>query len=198
MLIDRYSKPEFAPYAMALGQFAFAWNDLLHYMSTLFSVVTLERAPQVGDAVNHVPTHIWHAIKSDRSQRDMLLAAIQHSKLSVDNNLAEDGKWLCDRVASLEDRRNDILHSPFILVQSQVVPNTFWKNPRAQKLAKAENLLEEIRSAGNTAVGLADFSSRLVTSLLNSRTPWPERPIEQPRRHKPKAKTEGKNPPPKQ
>jgi hypothetical protein len=189
MLIDRYAKPEFAPYAMALGQFALAWNDLLHYMSTLFSIATLERAPQAGDAVNYVPTYIWHAIKSDRSQRDMLLAAIQHSKLSVGNRLAEDGKWLCDRINSLEDRRNDILHSPFILVNSRVVPNTFGKNPRAQKLASAENLLEEVKSAGNTAVGLADFSSRLVTSLLNPRAPWPERPIEEPRRKKTSAKT---------
>jgi hypothetical protein len=191
--MDRYSGSEFAPFVTALGQFALAWNDLQYNLCELFSIVALERAPQPGDMVNYVPTYIWHAIKSDRSQRDMLQAAIKHSKLAVyHEKLIEDGAWLVAKVGSLEDRRNDIIHSSLIPLQlgqnsRTIVPNKFGKNPRAEKLDTAADLLKEIQSACTTAIQLSDYAMLLQNAVLSPRSSWPRKPALQGRVPKAKA-----------
>jgi hypothetical protein len=195
--MSRYSEPEFAPYVTALGQFALAWNELQASLCELFSIVALERPPLAGEMVNYTPTYIWHSIKSDRAQREMLEAAIKHSRLSNGNNLSQDGLWLAGRVGSLEDRRNDILHSPLIPLSigkdsTKIVPNKFGKNPRAEKLDTAADLLEEIQSARDNATLLSDYAQRLVAALLNAGAPWPNKPSLQGRR--PKGKMAGQNP----
>jgi hypothetical protein len=190
--MERYSEPEFAPYVTALGRFALAWNELQANMCELFSFAALERAPQPGDMVNYVPTHIWHAIRSDRSQRDMLEAAVLHSKIARGPELQEHGKWLCDRVTELENRRNDILHSPLILwhkgtTEATVMPNVFARNPRAMALAKVENLLEEIKSATEYALELSTYTVQIINALLGPTAPWPDRPSRRGPHKKPKA-----------
>jgi len=180
---------EFEPYVIALGKFALAWNDLQYNLCGLFSIVTLEEPPRAGDAINFVPAYIWHAIKSDRSQLDMLRAAITTSKLSKGNDLIECGTWLCARVTSLEDRRNDIMHSALMLANFgtdtvQVVPNTFLKHPRAKKLEDAVDLLDEFRSARHTAILLSDYAEELTRVAMNPHLPWPSKPSLQGRQQK--------------
>lgn len=195
--LDKYEGSEFEPYVTAIGKFALAWNELQYNLCELFSIVTLERRPMAGDMVNRVPTRIWYSIKSDRSQRDMLEAAVINSRLSEGNDLAKSGKWLCDKVGELENRRNDILHSPLILYHKgtssrAIIPNTFSGNPRAKSLAGTDNLLDEFRSACQNAILLSDYAQGLVSALLNSRSPWPNKPSLQGRR--PKGKTAGQTP----
>jgi hypothetical protein len=197
--LDRYAGAEFEPYVTALGKFALAWNELQRNLCELFSIVTLERRPRAGDMVNVVPTRVWYSIKSDRSQRDMLEAAITHSKLSEGNELVASGKWLCTKVGLLENRRNDILHSPLILYHQgkdtrTIIPNTFSGSPRAKALADTDSLLEEFWSARHNAILLSDYAQGLVTALLNARAPWPNKPSLQGRR--PKQTTGGPTPTP--
>jgi hypothetical protein len=190
--VDRYDTPEFKPYVNALGQFSLAWNALQHNLCVLFSIVTLERTPVAGDEFNDVPTHIWHAIKSDRSQREMLCEAIKHSKLGKENQLAEHGKWLIDRVGELENRRNDILHSALIPIErspgvKEVIPDVFFLNPKARNLQKTRNLLEEILSCCSNAILLADYAQMLTGVLLmlpRAQFSWPDRPLLQGRHPK--------------
>jgi hypothetical protein len=189
MLIDKYATPEFAPYTVALGQLALAWNELQHNLCELFSLVTLQELPKAGDMVNFAPTYVWHSIRSDRSQRDMLSAAIEHSKLGSSNELARDGKWLCDRVDELENRRNDIFHSPLIPWQrgkehTEIIPNVFMKNPRAKQLAGAADLLEEIKSAANCALKLSNYAQWIIVALMGNSASWPDRPVLQGRKPK--------------
>jgi len=172
-----------------------AWNELQANLCELFSIVALDRAPRAGDMVNYVPTYIWHAIRSDRSQRDMLEAAIMHSKVTSRPELQEHGKWLCDRVANLEDRRNDILHSPLIqwqkgTMETKIIPNVFAKNPRALKLASVEDILEEITSATNYALELSTYALGILAALLGPSAPWPSKPARQGPHRKQKATTQ--------
>lgn len=191
-LTDRYETAEFTPYVAALGKFALSWNELQDNLCSLFSIVSLNRAPQVGDVVSYFSAHVWHSIRSDRSQREMLDAAIKHSALAS-ANLTEHGKWLIDRVTSLENRRNDILHSPLIswrmgTSRTVIVPNTFMRNPRAIGLAENIDVLKEIKSAANHALELSRYAERIAACLLNPGQPWPEKPARQGQNKKPKAK----------
>ena len=193
--LDRYSEPEFAPYVTALGRFALAWNELQAKLCDLFSIVALDRAPRIGDMINYVPTHIWHAIRSDRSQRDMLEAAIMHSKIATGPELQEHGKCLCEMVANLENRRNDILHSPLIqwqkgAAETKIIPNVFGKNPRALQLASVEDVLEEITSATNYAIELSAYALGILAALLGPSAPWPSKPARQGARRKQKVKAQ--------
>jgi hypothetical protein len=97
--------PIFRPYAIALGQLALAWNDLHLALAMLFCTV------MGGGFVNQF-LDIWNTLKSDRSQREILLAA---AKLTFVNGggsqkLAEEIEWICKRADALEDSRNDALH----------------------------------------------------------------------------------------
>ena len=117
---QRYTGPEFKPYVAALGQLALAWNGLQESFAALFWTMSLNGPPKAGDFINDAPLWIWHSIKSDRSQREMLKAAIDHT--SVDwqrSKLKDDAIWLINEAMKLEDLRNDALHAPlFNLRQS--------------------------------------------------------------------------------
>jgi len=193
--VERYSEPEFAPYVTALGRFALAWNELQANLCELFSVVALERTPRAGDMVNYAPTYIWHAIRSDRSQRDMLKAAIMHSQIARGAELKEHGEWLCSRVNDLEERRNNILHAPLIqwqrgTAETEIIPNVFSRNPRALKLAEAEDILKEITSATNYALELSTYAIRILNAVLGPSAPWPSKPARQGPHRKQKATTQ--------
>jgi hypothetical protein len=198
--MDRYSTPEFEPYVSALGQFALAWNDLQNNLCRLFAIVIIDKVIHPGDEANNAPEYAWHAVKSDRAQREMLREAVTHSKLPRQYGVQSDGLWLITEVGKLEDRRNDILHSPLISIKmleghNKIFPNTFAKNPRAKKLREARDLLEEIKSALKNAILLADFADALTIVFLNpQQLPYtlPCRPSLQGRH--PKEKLEGQTP----
>src|SRR5271166_6322302 len=108
----RYTAPEFRPYVTALGQFALAWNDLQESLGALFWTIMSPR-PVEGAFVHSEALHVWHAIKSDRSQREMLKTAINH--LTIDwqrPKLVGETNWLVDRANELANWRNDAIHSP--------------------------------------------------------------------------------------
>jgi hypothetical protein len=99
--------PVFRPYVAALGQLAIAWNGLHETLCLLFCTITEAKA------INQ-PTAIWHALKVDRSQRDILTATAESTtRGAIPITFFEDVKWLCGRVDALEDLRNDALHSPY-------------------------------------------------------------------------------------
>jgi hypothetical protein len=101
-----YTHKAFRPYVAALGQLTLAWNDLHLALAMLFCSVM--GGGNVGPFLA-----IWNALKSDRSQRDILLAAamaILHNGGSL--KLAEEITWICKRTDVLEESRNNDLHSP--------------------------------------------------------------------------------------
>jgi len=179
--LDNFPDSEYDPYALAIGKFALNWNFLQYALSELFAIVTLEKFPRVGDPVNPVPINIWHSMKSDRVQREILKVAIESSHLSKGNDLVESGKWLCGEVNKLETRRNDIMHSALVLMRygtqtSKVIPMPYSHNPLSKRLSEVADLLEEFKSASHNAAALTDYALALHTALITTRAPWPRKP----------------------
>ncbi len=110
---QRYTSKEFLPYATALGQLTLAWNDLQESLAALFWKSMMPGPPQAGDFVSYTALWVWRSIKTDRMQRDMLKAAVDHPSEQWNRpKLTEDVNWLVDKVTSLEDARNDAIHTP--------------------------------------------------------------------------------------
>jgi hypothetical protein len=186
---QQYTAAEFRPYVAALGQLTLAWNDLQESLAALFWTTMLYSPPLAGDFVNYTPLWVWHSIKSDRSQREMLKAAIDHSHTAWKRpSFVNDGKWLLDRAGELEDARNDAIHSPLFSVDKSLygmaagpekVAQAYWLfNPRAKKLAKRDNLLRELRYCRDAAITLSDYAREIDRALINPSRPWPKKPLQ--------------------
>lgn len=181
----RSESPEIEPYFIAIGEMTTAWATLHEILGALFSVLMLGNTPAPGDSIDWTPTYVWHTIKSDRTQRDMLDAAFKHSAVlnahKLKNELTTLGTWLFEACRKLEDRRNDAVHSSLILTThekgiKEVVPNLFMKNPRAEKLSKLEDLLAELHCTRDNIIKLFFFAQQLHSALINPAAPLPDKP----------------------
>jgi hypothetical protein len=165
---------KFKPYAVELGLLVYSWNRLQDKLLSLFWAV-------LGTPSASVPQAIWHAILSDRAQRQMLLAASRVAPLRNERARA-DIKWIIDHVERFEDKRNDAIHSPltFMTDHTGTALASAWisGNPRAKKL-RDKNLLNEFRWYSETAAVLGSFAQRIYFRLkieTLDEEPWPERP----------------------
>lgn len=171
-----YTDRAFLPYATALGQLALAWNGLHESLAFLFCSI------MGGGYVNQFLA-IWHALKQDRAQREILLSALEgHMNPTPPAQLLDDIKWLCGRADVLEDARNDALHSPLWAQMrgpehAVVGPMVGLGHVRAQKLLTRGDLLKEFRWCRNAAILLADFVSEIDAALVGHPLgTWPQRP----------------------
>ena len=115
-----HTHPAFRPYVVALGQLTLAWNELHEAMALLFCSV-------MGGGYANQFLAVWHSINSDRNQRAVLVAAAENdiNRPASDmrhKEVVEKIKWICGQANTLEDLRNDSLHSPLIARGQQVVP----------------------------------------------------------------------------
>jgi hypothetical protein len=101
-----YTDRAFMPYVTALGQLTLAWNGLHEVLALLFCTV-------MGGGMSNQFLAVWHALRTDRAQRDILLAALKSDVRGVvPSKFFEDIEWICKRADVVEDARNDALHSP--------------------------------------------------------------------------------------
>lgn len=180
--LQRFTEPEFQPYVAAIGQASLAWNDLHEMLAALFELVILGGWKNVANSV-------WHSSNQDRASRAMLKSVLHTIGIRWPRGFpkAEDDiKWLLDRVESLEDQRNDIVHSPLWLmrapslakslgIRSRVLPSVFSGHRRAAKLAE-KDLLTEFRWVRDTALCLRDYAGDIMATLEGQLSTWPERP----------------------
>ena len=169
-----FTDKAFIASAIALGQLALAWNGLHEVLSLLFCNV-------MGGGVVNQPLAIWHALKVDRAQREILLAALEnHTRGAYPPKFETDIEWICNRADALEDIRNDALHSPLWASEHSpkkavVAPFVELGHVRARKLLN-KNLLAEFRWCRDAAILLADFAYEVDRSLSDHMRPWPNRP----------------------
>jgi hypothetical protein len=166
----------FGPYVTALGQLALAWNSLHETLAVLFSMV-------MGGGYVGQYLAIWHEIKVDRAQRDILLAAARADQLRGPKypRLVSDLEWICAKANTVEDARNDALHSPLWGSQrgpgyTLVMPATGLGHVRAQKL-QAKDLLSEFRWCRDASLVLTEFARELDTAMSEFGLAWPDRPV---------------------
>lgn len=149
----------FASYARALGELALAWNDLHHTLGELFWQML--RIPN-----GMIPYAVWHSAKSDRAQRDMIksLAHLNAMGHDVPQHLRTEITWILGRIDTLEDMRNDVLHSPMFNSGDAILPAHELGHQRAKKLA-GKDLLFELTWFYDTAITLRDYAVQISSHL---------------------------------
>lgn len=179
---------EYKPYAIALGQIALAWNYLHEVLGLLYA--TILDGGYYGQTNNQNALSltsrqhlaVWHAIKVDRTQREMLLAAIRSNNWgSIPANLEDDIEWICARANAVENIRNDSLHSPLLAFKKEsggfsILPVTGFGHVRAKNLSNAKNILKEFRWCRDAATCLSLFAEKIDDAVMDPMRPWPNRP----------------------
>lgn len=182
-------------YLVALGGVALSWNRLQEAMAILFAAI-------LNPLPNQVSLAMWNSLVSDRSQRDLMKAAIQ-VRFSADEGdlrpqfpgfkhsfetVGSDLGWLMTEAIKLENDRNDALHSPLTLSLGQSVlryvpsPVTGYqraKNLRTKTDRNKTTLIAEFDYYALKAETLRGFALSAQSALLfPGPVPiWPVRPL---------------------
>lgn len=164
----------FDAYCLALGKVAHAWNYLFEKLGRLFVVVA------GGD--KHVANAIWYAPDSDRTKVGMLRAAIDASVNAEWPRQFPTAKadmiWLLQRVDSLTDTRNNVIHAPCVLRTDgtgTAMAASFNGHQRAKKLWGKE-ILVEFEWCECWTESLSRFSQEIERALTDPEPSWPARP----------------------
>jgi hypothetical protein len=162
------------PYATEIGHIAISWNRLHENLALLFW-----HAIGPGGA----PFAIWNTISSDRTQREILKAAVEANAFNDrpdSKRISQDVLWLLKQADKLSDQRNDALHGPITTLtdtatgETRVAPQTFFGNRRAKKLDK-KDLMNEFNWYRESIEALSRYAADLVRERPTS-TAWPKRP----------------------
>lgn len=171
----QYTHRAFRPYAIAMGQLALAWNGFHQALAFLFCTVM-----GGGNVAPYLA--VWNAIRNDRSQRAMLLAATKadiSTLLPWCPELLSDLEWVLKNANTVEDTRDDALHSPLSLVRHsnrvEVVPAIGLGSPRAIRLT-TRHILTEYRWCRDMSITLRQFISEMDDFFCSDGKPWPDRP----------------------
>jgi hypothetical protein len=143
----RVGERRFRPIAIEIGWVAYEWNRLHAELAELFAVIVSEKRM-------NMPLAIWHSVPSDRTQRDMLRAALEvaYSTTSLNKAVYSGARAVLDDLNSLAGRRNIALHAPLIFVidtvssDIEIWPQAFLGNPHARELANKELIGEKLAS----------------------------------------------------
>jgi hypothetical protein len=166
----------FKPYVEALGRVAHAWNILQETLGELFWIVTgLDKS---------VAFAIWYSTTSDRTQREMLRAAILAKwalKEHQPPHTEADMIWLLDKVDGVADRRNVAVHAPcavsvnFETRTFGISPRFFHGHPLAGRLV-GKDIVDEFAWYEVLAAELREYAREMVAALQRDNAPWPQRP----------------------
>lgn len=170
-----YNRAEFDGFAKAIGRATLAWNDLHVSIGSIFWALT-----KIPNGI--VPGAIWHSLKSDRAQRDMTLelAMLDAMGHDIKDDLRNDIKWLLDRTTSLEDMRNNIIHSPFIFYNGEITSFHLCQHKRALKL-HGRDLSAYCEYFYESVTILRDYAERLektIRGLEKAAAPRPQLPTQ--------------------
>lgn len=160
-----------------VGQVAMVWNLLHDLLGNLFAEVVAPDAKEPALAA-------WQAVQNDRSKRAMLNAACSVA-LGTDSRFSDEVRWATGQMNSLEDKRNNAVHSPytvgFILKGMKLIPKVFPSviagNQRARNLL-GRDLAIELKSYLENIGHLTGFVMLLAGKSRghHEQYTWPERP----------------------
>jgi hypothetical protein len=165
----------FAPYITAAGEVVNAWNKLQKQLSLVFVATT--------GMPKDMATAIWHSVRSDAVQRDMLNAAIVETNPDIWKGRLSSAKDDLERLLKVANKlskaRNDAIHAPVALAidNGKLIPfpNYFHGNPRAKNL-KGKDIVTEFRRLRDNANTLREFAEKAETALNHASYAWPDRP----------------------
>jgi hypothetical protein len=170
-------------YAHQVGRVVFAWNALQETLSKLFDVIV------GGDS--RINRAIWHKLLSDKTQREILRAAIdaieppqEHKWEKRLPNARKELIWLLREATKAGELRNDAIHAPCDFAFNvkdgqqlsiiQAAPHS--GNPRAKKL-KNKVLLDEFEHYTRVAATLNHYAWGAYRALTDNSVSWPDKPL---------------------
>ncbi len=171
---DREAERIFKPYAIEIGKLVYSWNRLQERLARLFVLVC-------GRTDYRIAAAVWYSSNSDLSQRKMLAAVAEITKFKNSKAQAEI-TWLVGHINNtLADKRNDVIHTPFVLLTNALgttlSSDLISENPRARKLLKKE-LLKEFAWYQRTAEVLSIYVTQIHTAIaMPEQNAWPDRPL---------------------
>jgi len=162
-------------YHLALGKVAHAWNIMQEQLGMLFcEVAGLDRTMGMG---------IWHALKSDRTQRDLLEAALTAASRNEEwsrrfPKAKSEIEWILWKIKARAEDRNSAIHAPvsvpFGSTEATVKPLMWNGNPLARNLGDKDILAEfEWYVAYFRAIRM--YAGQ-ITHYLCGGAAWPDRP----------------------
>ena len=171
------------PYVSALGELVVEWNQMLESLGKLFGSILYPAEP-----IPPVAWAVWHSTNNDRAKIAMLRDAARAKfgeigKDSQNSQAWDDIDWLCGRVTSIFDERNNSIHAPIAIRRDnlknkvEVVASDFFGNPRARRLSGKE-LLSEYEWQTANAKALKLLARNMVVTILYGpkHRAWPVRP----------------------
>jgi hypothetical protein len=181
-----YASRAYAPYALAIGQAALAFNHFHDVLGVAFFGINQSPVSGLSQCIA-----IWQAAQLDRPKRQLFRAALLHLEPISEKRrplLRSEFEWLLNQADELEDVRNNAVHAPLMQYERElewpddtsripgtVYPNIHLQNPRAKRLAK-KDLLSEYRWCRDVAQVLALYSYDLVRAYAHKEIVWPNRP----------------------
>jgi len=181
---QNFDHPEFwvgdyARFADEVGYLTWAWNALHADLCDLFRIVTGIEGPEI-------PSSIWHAIKSDRGQRDVLREAAA-VRTQGDDECRAGIIWLLKEIDQIASIRNDAIHTHW------TVEHDIGKDPRKADYFISRKAIpddrhgkrladkppgEVFRALSGYCMTLIQFSRFLGIRILgwNDGEPLPDRP----------------------
>jgi hypothetical protein len=165
----------FAPYITAVGEVVNAWNKMQEQLNKLFVAVT--------GMSSGMASSIWHSVRSDSLQRDLLAAAVRATPnekwASRHPEAKADLLALLACAERLSQQRNDAIHAPVSLAIDKdklvPIPVYFFGNPRAKRL-KGKDVINEFRQCRDDAFTLKEFAEKAETALSFASYAWPDKP----------------------
>ena len=169
----------FRPLAIEIGWLVYEWNRMQAALGELFADVLSK------DSIK-VPLAVWHSVTQERTQREMLRAAVAAANQlgSLKPRACEDIIWILKELNALAGRRNDAIHAPLVFINEvgetgvdsiQILPMYFFGNPRAAQL-RDKHLLKEFQWYRDHLSKFADFAGILHYAIIFPEHAWPDRP----------------------
>ena len=148
-------------HASALGRVSLVWTELHEVMGKMFARLVSRDDQTLGLAA-------WNALSNDRAQRSMLLAVAKATLEKADSRLVELA-WAIGQMDSLENNRNDALHSPYTMTifngSIRIIPNYFQGQRRAMNL-KDRDLETELTSYQDNIWSIVRYVSAISRALF--------------------------------
>jgi hypothetical protein len=167
----------FETYFSALGKVAHEWNHMQEELGKLFC--------EVAGLDQSMGMTIWHALRSDLAQRQMLKAAIEY-KGSLEDWADKFPKAegaiveLVEEINKFSNRRNAAIHAPCSVIvgedELEIFAVSFSGNPNAKKL-RDKDILVEFSWYERTAETYRRYIRDLEFALSDSRVPWPDKTV---------------------
>jgi hypothetical protein len=127
-----------------------------------------------------VGTAIWNALRSDSTQRDVLMAL---SEVVLKPKDFKRVKWAVETAGKLSKTRNDAVHAPVVFMATSkglgLTPDHHsTPKPRRDRLLGSPNMHRDFRTAKGDLIAIGSYATAILSKLIiGSSMPWPERPL---------------------